>query len=197
MRLLIICLILIGWTFASHGENLDAEGIVRGTTQEVLNRLDADRELLAADPSHIQTIVRELIVPHFDFETMTSLAMGSYRDELSESERACVTEGFRNLLVERYADILLSYHGEAIVYDPAQPIGKRGYIVIRQTLDPDGTRPLPIDYPVNPEQGKLRIADLIVDGVSLVKNYRKTFHYEIEKKGLKQFIDSFPECNNP
>ncbi len=195
MRLLIICMIFSSWSLASYGENLDAEGIVRGTTQEVLNRLDADRELLAADPSHIQTIVRELIVPHFDFETMTTLALGMHRDELSDSEHDCVTAGFRNLLIERYADILLSYHGEAIVYEPAQPIGKRGYIVIRQTLDPDGDRPLPIDYPVNPEQGKLRIADLIVDAVSLVKNYRKTFHYEIEKKGLKQFIDSFPECN--
>lgn len=194
MRLLITCLILVCWTLASHGENLDAEGIVRGTTQEVLNRLDADRELLAADPSHIQIIVRELIVPHIDIETMTSLALGSYWDELSKSERTCVTSGFRNLLIERYADILLSYHGEAIVYEPAQPIGKRGYIVIRQTLDPDGNRPLPIDYPVKPDQGKLRIADLIVDGVSLVKNYHKTFRYEIEQNGLKQFIDSFPEC---
>ena len=55
---------------------LTADEIVYETTQEVLNRLELDKERLQTEKKHIKVIVRELIMPHMDFKTMSALAWG-------------------------------------------------------------------------------------------------------------------------
>jgi phospholipid transport system substrate-binding protein len=104
-------------------------------------------------------------------------------------------KGFRNLLVERYASILLSYNNQSITYDPPTPIGEQGYMNIRQTISRDGEKPLPIDYPMRPDEKGWKVVDLVIDGVSLLKSYHNTFNGEIKTLGLEEFIRSFPECN--
>ncbi|HSR63786.1 MAG TPA: ABC transporter substrate-binding protein, partial [Gammaproteobacteria bacterium] len=117
---------------------------MRKTTMEVLERLEMDRDTLATHPEHIQIVVRDLITPHFDFNTMTRLALGDYWKNISESRHSCLISGFRNLLVERYADILLGYNNQMITYEAVGPVGKRDFVKIRQTITRDGARPLPI-----------------------------------------------------
>ena len=84
-----------------------ADEIVYETTQEVLNELETNKERLQAEPEYIQTIVRDLIIPHMDFDTMSAITLGSSWKKLSEDEQTCFSVSFKNQLVERYAYILL------------------------------------------------------------------------------------------
>ncbi len=58
-----------------NAQMLDA--MVKETTNKVLEQLQRNRDRLEADPESIQQVVHQLIVPHFDFETMSDLVMGS------------------------------------------------------------------------------------------------------------------------
>lgn len=174
---------------------LTAEDAVRKTTDEVLRWINMDRDELRKDPEYLNILVQELIVPHFDFETMSRLVLDDYWQKISEQQQACFSRGFRDMLVERYARVLLSYNNQSITYEPAKPIGEKDYVSVRQTITRDGARPLPIDYPMHPDgKGGWQVVDLVIDGISLVKSYRNTFSDEIHMLGIEEFFRGFPDC---
>lgn len=173
---------------------LSPDEVVRETTREVLNRLDMDKDRLAADPDYIKVIVRELIIPHMDFRTMSGLVLGRDWDILSSEVKDCFSKGFRNLLVERYSHILLSYRNQNISYQPALQIGEKGYYSITQTLTRPDRKPLTIGYPMRPDEDGWSVVDLVIDDVSLVRSYRMMFEQEIREQGLADFVHSFQEC---
>jgi phospholipid transport system substrate-binding protein len=174
---------------------LTADEIVYETTQEVLNQLETNKERLKKEPEYIQEIVRNIIVPHMDFETMSALTLGDRWQELDESAQICFSQGFKNLLVERYAYILLSYRNQDISYQSAKPIGEKDYVSIIQTLTRKNAKPLTLEYPMRPDLDDWKVVDLVVDDVSLIRNYRKMFNKEIKAQGFAGFIESFQKCN--
>lgn len=191
---IIITVFLISYFNLAIG--LTADEIVYETTQEILDQLEIDKERLKTDPEYIQVIVRELIVPHMDFNTMSALALGDHWNKLSNTEQACFSNAFKNLLVERYAYILLSYRNQNIHYQSAKPIGENDYVSIRQTLTRPDVKPLTLEYPMRPENNTWKVVDLVVDDVSLIRNYRKMFNKEIRQQGFSGFIKTFQECNS-
>lgn len=191
--------IVISLFFISHisvAIGFTADEIVYETTQEVLNRLEADKDRLQSEKKHIKVIVRELIMPHMDFNTMSALALGDNWEILNGGKQACLSRGFKNLLVERYAHVLLSYRGHDIYYQTAKPIGEKDYVSVIQTLSRPETKSSTIEYRMHPDGDNWKVADLLIDDVSLIKNYRKIFHKAIKQDGLVDFIKGFKECSS-
>ena len=176
---------------------VSAEDAVRKTTDEVLRWINIDRDELKKDHEYLKILVQELIIPHFDFAVMSELVLGDYWNELGKQDKICFSKGFRNLLVERYARVLLSYNNQSITYEPAKPIGEKGYVSVRQTITRDGSKPLPIEYSMYHDEKSWKATDLIIDGISLIKSYRNTFSDEIHILGIGEFMRNFPDCNLP
>lgn len=175
---------------------LTADETVYETTQEVLNRLQIEKDQIKTEPEYIQEIVRELIIPHLDFSTMSALTIGKNWTILNNNIQDCFSLGFKNLLVERYAYVLLSYRKQDINYQSAIPIGERDYVSITQTLSRPEVKPTTIEYRMRPDGDRWKVVDLVIDEVSLIRNYRKMFNKEIKHQGLTEFIYSFEECQN-
>ena len=182
--------------YISVAVGLTADEVVYETTQEVLKQLEIDKDRLKTEKQYIKVIVRELIMPHMDFDTMPALALGDNWAILNGGKQACLRRGFKNLLVERYAHVLLSYRSHDIYYQTAKPIGEKDYVSVIQTLDRSETDPSTIEYRMHPDGDSWKVADLLIDNISLIKNYRKIFHKEIKQQGLVDFINSFKECNS-
>ena len=172
------------------------EATVRDTTAAVLKQLNENREKLSAEPEFIQQMVRELIVPHFDFALMSQLVMGKHWQSFELAEQRCFIAGFRNMLVERYAYILLSYDKQNIEYQAARDIGSEGLRLVEQTISREGARPLTIGYAMADMNGEWKVADLIIDDISLVRSHRGMFQSRLHSQGRDYFIQTFPECSN-
>jgi phospholipid transport system substrate-binding protein len=192
-------LILSGLLLPGHQVNAltsTAEETVRESTQEVLDRLQSDRDKLESNPKYIEVIVEELIVPHFDFATMSHLVLGKYWHEINESRQICFIHGFKNLLVRRYADIFLGYDDKIIAYQPTEPAEEESVVIVKQTITRPGEEPFFVEYPVRHGEYGWKVIDLVVEGISLLKSYHGTFQSEINKQGLQAFIQSIKECNS-
>ena len=194
-RLFLILSSLLLSAHQVNAQTLTAEDTVRESTQEVLDRLHTDQDKLESNPKYIQVIVEELIVPHFDFATMSHLVLGRYWHEINESQQICFIHGFKNLLVRRYADIFLGYDDKIIAYQPTEPAEEDGVVIVKQTITRPGEEPFFIEYPVRPGENGWKVIDLVVEGISLLKSYHGTFQSEINKQGLQAFIQGFKECN--
>ncbi len=195
-KLLKIAVFFYFTSYINIAVGLTADETVYETTQEIIDRLQIEKDRLKAEPEYIQEIVRELIVPHLDFSTMSALTMGKNWGILNDNIRECVSHGFKNLLVERYAYVLLSYRKQDINYQSAIPIGEENYVSIRQTLSRPEVKPSTIEYRMRPDGDRWKVVDLVIDEVSLIRNYRKMFNKDIKHQGLTDFIYSFDECKN-
>lgn len=194
MKLYLTLLIFLFLNTPVLANQRSEEGTIRDTTTSVLVQLNENRARLEEEPEYIQELVRKLIVPHFDFALMSQLVMGEYWKHFDLEERQCFVAGFRNMLVERYAYILLSYDDQKITYTAPQDIGDRGLRLVRQTISREGAEPLPIEYAMEHLDGEWMVADLIIDGISLVRSHRGMFQSRIMTQGRDYFIKSFPQC---
>ncbi|RTZ74055.1 MAG: ABC transporter substrate-binding protein [Gammaproteobacteria bacterium] len=173
-----------------------AQELVRSTADYVLSQVRARKAELEKDGSGIYALVQEKVIPHFDFRIMTRAALGRYWRQASEEQKERLTREFRELLVRTYATMLLGYSDEKIEYLPfrGKPGDKR-VIVRTRVHTSDGAPPVPIDYRLYRKNGEWKVYDVVVDGVSLVSNYRGTFANEVRKGGIEGLIASLEEHN--
>ena len=194
MKIIYSILILILLTGPAMSASKSEQETIRDTTAAVLEQLEKSRDKLGSEPAFIQELVRDLIVPHFDFALMSQLVMGKHWKKFELKERRCFIAGFRNMLVERYAYILLSYDNQQISYAETKNIGSEGLRLVSQTISREGAKPLTISYAMEKMDDEWKVADLIIDEVSLVRSHRGMFQSRLHSQGQDYFIKTFPEC---
>ncbi|MGD2083957.1 MAG: ABC transporter substrate-binding protein [Chromatiales bacterium] len=169
--------------------------LVRGTADRVLEQIAHRKAELEADPSGIYELVKDEVVPHFDFERMAQWVLGRYWNEASEQQRSRFVVEFREMLVRTYAKVLLEYSGQQIAYPPMRvPEGAREVKVRTEVLEA-GAPPVPVDYSLYYDGRRWRVFDVVVDGVSLVSNYRSSFSREIRRAGIDSLIRKLEQRN--
>jgi len=189
MFMVAVCSLWAVTTLAA-GEAIDPQILVRNTAEYVLSEVRAHKAELEKDNSGIYRLVQEKVIPHFDFRRMTRSALGRYWRKATEEQRERLTREFQELLVRTYAIMLLGYSDEKVEYLPfrGRPGDKR--VVVRtKVFTSDGAPPVPIDYRLyRTREGEWKVYDVVVDGVSLVSNYRGTFASEVRKGGIDGLI---------
>ena len=173
-----------------------AEEVVMSTADAVLERLTAEREAIDADPGRIYGLVNEVVIPHFDFISMSKWVLGkkSWRGA-SEGQREQFIGEFRTLLVRTYAKALLEYSDEAIEYLPTEENPNSNLIVVKTKINQAGAKAVPIDYRMHVSGGEWKVVDIVVDGVSLISTYRGSFASQIKKDGLDALISKLSRRN--
>ncbi len=169
--------------------------IVRNTTDQVLDRVQSDRDALRQDPAKMYVLVAELIFPHFDFQIMARWVLGAHWKEADGAIRAEFVDQFRKLLVRTYATALLEFSDQVITYPDDSAIVKGRTVEVRQEIDQSGSEPILIGYRLHNTRGDWKVFDVTVDGVSLVKTYRASFSSLIRDGGLLGLIAGLNEKN--
>jgi phospholipid transport system substrate-binding protein len=139
--------------------------------------------------------VGDVVLPHFNFEKMTELALGRHKDKISQEQKPLIVSEFRILLVRTYGKALLEYNDQEIIYLPMVPSSKEGYATVKTEIDQAGGFPIPLDYKLQLEDDGWKVYDISVDEVSLVTNYRSSFSRQIKKNGVEGLIKTLRERN--
>ncbi|CAI4030718.1 putative ABC transporter, auxiliary component, ATP-dependent toluene efflux transporter [Nitrospira tepida] len=155
---------------------------VKGSIDDAL-RILADKELKGQDKSKERRQKLEAVVAsRFSYEEMSRRALGAQWTKLSEAERQEFVELFRSLLINSYADRVESYSGEPINYVGERVEKEYGEVRTKVML---GQAEVPLDYRLINRAGDWRVYDVVIDGISLVSNYRGQFS-KILKNGSYQ-----------
>lgn len=183
--------------FANAQANAQAaRDIVMDTASKVIDRLNADRAELEANPEQIYPLVNELIIPHFDFVSMSKWVLGKkYWRAASQAQQQQFVDEFRTLLVRTYAKALLEYSEQEIVYLPVEENPESTIVVVKTLIEQPGSKSVPIDYSMHASGGDWKVIDVAVDGISLVATYRGSFAAEIRKNGMDALIKKLSERN--
>ncbi len=171
--------------------------IVRQTTEQVVTRVQGDKDALRNNPGKMYSLVSEMIFPHFDFNVMSQFVLGPEWKSAEAGKRTQFVEQFRKLLVRTYATALLEYSDQKIEY-PAQGTGADSNgktATVRQDITQPGRQILPIVYRLHSKTGDWKVFDVSVDGVSLVKTYRSSFTSVLKQGGIDKLIANLTTKN--
>lgn len=173
----------------------DPQQMVRETGDKVLAELTARKAELEARPELIYPLVESTVLPHFDFRDMSQSALGRFWRDASEDQKAGLTREFRELLVRTYASALLGYSGQQIEYLPAQIPADATNVMIPTRIASGGAPPVPINYRLKLEDSKWMVYDVVIDGVSLITNYRSQFAAVVRRNGIDGLISTLADKN--
>ncbi|CAK0744425.1 phospholipid transport system substrate-binding protein [Gammaproteobacteria bacterium] len=172
----------------------DPQQLVKNITDSVLSKLHTQQEEMRRDPHLIYAFVEELVLPHFDFERMSRWVLGRYWNDATAAQRIRFVEEFRNLLVRTYGVALLDYTDEKIQFLPSRGDPAQGEVTVRISIKHHGNT-VSVDSNLYLSEGKWKVYDVDINGVSLVANYRNSFAAEIRKSGMDGLITRLTERN--
>lgn len=196
MRRAIVVAVLCS-TFATAAVAQAApDKLVRDNTDKIINLIKTHRDTYTKDSKKLYAMVNEVVLPHFDFRKMAQLVLGVSWRQANEDQRARFANEFRDLLVRTYATVLLKYNNEEIVYLPYKPSPGEKTTTVKVEVKLGGSAPpVPIHYDFYLTDTAWKVYDVVIDGVSLVTNYRATYADRIKNDGLDALIASMAKSN--
>ena len=172
--------------------------LVRKNTMEVLAMLKADKDLAAGDPTKVEKLANEKILPYFNFQRMTQLAVGRAWRDATEAQKTALINEFRRLLVRTYSSSLSQFRNQTIEVRPLKLAAGDTEVVVKTMIIQSGGPGVPIDYSMEKSTGAnsdWKVFDVLIDGISLVTNYRSSFAAEIKTGGIDGLVKSLAERN--
>ncbi len=173
-----------------------AEQLVKDTADHVIKVLKSEREVIEQNPDRLYSIVDEYIIPHFDFEKMSQRVLGKYWNRATPEQQAKFVNEFQILLVRTYATALKEYSEQTIEFLPTREHDGGEEVTVRTQISQSGSPPIPIHYEMYRKDSMWKIFDVLIDGVSLVINYRSTFSSEIRQNGVDGLIARLAKHNS-
>ena len=175
-----------------------ADEVVRNTIDSVIERLVADKENLDSHPEQVYGLIKEIMVPHFDVPIMSRFILGKNWSTATGEQRQDFIDQFETLMIRTYAKALLEFTDEEFKYYPAESKpGSKLVIVKTEVSSVSGAASTtPIHFRMRMSDGKWKVIDVTIDGVSLVGTYRGSFASEIRKNGLDALITKLTERND-
>jgi phospholipid transport system substrate-binding protein len=183
------------WCFADiaflQGAETPMEA-VRETLTQVLRILEDPSLKNPAKQAQRRHMLEEIAAGRFDYAEMSKRVLGSYWKPLTETQRKEFVEVYKGFLSDRYAGKIEDYSGRK------QDVGylteriEGSYAEVRTELRSDKTT-LPMDYRLLVKDGRWSAYDIIIDGVSLVSNYRSQFQKIIRESSFEELVNKLRE----
>lgn len=171
-------LLIAAQAFASPTED------VKKVVDEVV-RLVSDKNLKKNDQKRRQAL-KKTISTVFDYTEMARRSLGKHWNQRTPAEKKEFSDLFASLLENSYASKIESYNDEKIVY-------------LKETVDGDHAEvkskvltakrdEFTLDYRLMNQNGKWLAYDVVIEGVSLVSNYRTQFNRIITSNGYPELV---------
>ena len=168
--------------------NTPPDVLARTTTQEVLTILKQDKELQNGNLSKVYQLVEAKVLPNFDFNRMTQLALGKNWPRATAKQKQELVTEFRNLLVRTYSSSLTEFSNQTVEFKPLTLKPGDTDVTVRSEIRQPGGQPIPIDYSMYKTDFGWKVYDVTIDSVSLVTNYRASFANTIRQNGIDGLI---------
>lgn len=184
--------LLLVTALAVSAAEVAPDALVKSNVDEVLSVIKQNK-----DRRTLNDLAEKKVLPHFDFQTMTQLAVGKSWREANQDQQRRLEQAFRGLLVNTYtAALTQSAVGDAKVeVKPAQVKPEQTDVTVKTVATQNGGKPVAIDYRMKRTPNGWKVYDVVVENLSLVTNYRDSFSAEIGRTGIEGLIKALETKN--
>ena len=186
--LLLTCIVAVPWS-AGAGTPLEE---LKCTVDRITGVLDdkALRESLGRDA--LLAKLTEVSQDGFDWEEIAERSLGLYWKERTAEEKREFTRLLKNLLLDSYlTKIIDNYTGESVIFDKEIVDGDRAQVESR--IVNKAEKSIVIGARLMKKDNKWLVYDLIIEGVSSLKNYRAQFYDIIRQSSYSELLKRLKE----
>lgn len=184
MRVLALCLTLNLALAVSGARAEDPTQTVKGVVDQVIRILNDPS--LKAQKKLRRDRVKQTVDRRFDYQEMARRSLGRYWRSLSAGQRREFVSLFGELLEASYSDKIMNYSGEKVQYKKAIMDGP-DYAEVRTFVLRKNDK-IPMNYRLMLKPQGWMVYDVVIEGVSLVSNYRSQFRQVIRESSYKELV---------
>lgn len=148
------------------------------------------------DFAKINQFVNDAIYPHTDFDRVSELVLGKIWKTATADERQRFKHEFQTMLVRVYSRAFVDFKDWSVRFLPLEMENGATKVTVKTEVLQPGIQPIGVSYRMLLSDGEWKAYDIMIEGVSLVTNYRSTFANEVETKGsLNAVIEGLVKRN--
>ena len=191
MRPLLITLILAA-ALAVAPANADEQSpqeVIESAVQQLADTMDGRQDELAADRQSLYVLIDEILLPRFDRKYAARLVLGKNWKSADEAQRGRFIEAFYQALVRRYADGVLEFEQERVKVLPYRGDLTAKRTKVKSTVQLNDGSKVAVDYELVKRDSGWLMFNIIIEGISYLRNFRAEMDSEIRGSSLNAVIE--------
>ncbi len=186
---LALAAIAVTTLFASTVEESDSpNAIIDSAVLELTEKLDGRKAELAADRQSLYALIDTILLPRFDRKFAAQIVLAKHWRTATEEQRTRFIEAFYQALLRKYADGVLEFDPDRIEVLPYRGDETKSRTKVRSTVTLDDGSKVAVDYDLVKRKTGWLVFNVVIEGVSYVRNFRAELDAEIRDSGLDAVI---------
>ena len=168
-----------------------AKDTVEAQINKMLARMkEPSFKQLARDAKIIE--IQQIINEVFDFNELSRRTLGRDWKKFSTEQQKEFVSLFEQILQNVYADRILAYTQEKIEFGKETEL-KKGRVEVESYIITLDNKKVPIFYRMSDKSGQWRVYDVVIEGISMIKNYRGQFREILKTKKPEDLLKTMRE----
>ncbi len=172
-----------------NGEEQSPQEVIESAVQLLADRMDGRQEELAADRQALYALIDEILLPRFDRKFAAQFVLAKHWRSATEAQRERFIEAFYQALVRRYADGLLEFEQDKVEVLPFRGDLTKKRTKVRSTVQLNDGSKVDVDYELVKRDSGWLLFNIVIEGISYVRNFRAEMDSEISGSSLDAVIE--------
>ena len=155
--------------------NSPARQSLETATNRILNFIKKPDYVNPATRGPIRQQIEDEVLHIFDFSEFSSRTVGPRWRNFTAQQKREFSDAFADLLINTYLNKIDGYNGEQVLYTGEVSSAKGDRTEVRTVVTMKDGKKVPVAYRMLPKNGKWLVYDVLIENISLVKNYRTQF----------------------
>lgn len=183
--LVLLCLSVVAANAADDAPNAVIESSVALLTEQ----LDGRKEELSENRQELYEIIDGILMPRFDRRFAAQVVLAKHWRTADEEQQARFIEAFYRALLRKYSDGILEFDPDMITVLPYRGDATKKRTRVRSTVKLDDGSKVSVDYELVKRKAGWLVFNVVIEGVSYVRNFRAEFDSEIRTSNLDAVIE--------
>ena len=173
---------------ADDTASMPPDQLMQKVSSDMLKALDQKRADIRRDPKLAYPLVDQILLPHFDTQYAAQLILAQNWRTASEDQRKRFVAALYDALLKTYAGAIADFTADRLKILPLKLDAGATQTIVKTEVRRDSGTIVPVDYRMHKTDGGWKVYDVIIEGISYVRNYREDFGAEVAQKGLDEVI---------
>jgi len=184
--LLLAALLTMGWGSAQAEDSPNA--VIESSVKLLAEKLNGRKEELAENRQELYDIIDGILMPRFDRRFAAQVVLAKHWRTASEEQQARFIEAFYRALLRKYSDGILEFDPDMITVLPFRGDDTKKRTRVRSTVALDDGSTVSVDYELVKRKAGWLVFNVVIEGVSYVRNFRAELDSEIRASSLEAVI---------
>ena len=155
--------------------NSTARHALQTATKRIIDFIKNPDYVNPATRRPIRQQIEDEVLHIFDFGEFSSRTVGPRWHTFTPEQKKAFSDAFADLLISTYINKIDGYNGEQVLYTGEVASAKGDRVEVRSVITMKDGKKVPVAYRMLPKNGKWMVYDVLIENISLVKNYRTQF----------------------